>query len=75
MDKVFLLANKRAFYPVTKFSKVGARASSKSAMNTSAPEFKAFIVPLKVGGPVISIYLFSSSYGTLATYQSPYLTD
>jgi len=39
-------------------------------IQTSAPEFIAFIQPFLLGGPVISIHLFCNSFGTGATFQS-----
>jgi len=48
----------------------GLKASSKSAINTSAPEFKAFMHNFGFGGPVNSIHLLSKSFGGGDTFQS-----
>ncbi len=45
------IASRRLMCPSTMLRQVGALASSKSAMNPSAPEFSALIVNLAVGGP------------------------
>jgi len=45
----------------------GALESSKSAMNTLAPELRAFITILRSGGPVISTRLSSRSCGSFPT--------
>ena len=52
---------------------VGEVESSKSAMNTSAPEFKALIIIFLSTGPVISTFLFVTSFGGGVTFQSPSL--
>ena len=48
------IASRRLRCPSTMLCQVGALASSKSAMNPSAPEFSALIVILRSVGPVIS---------------------
>ena len=53
---------------------VGESASSKSAMNTSAPELNALIIILRSTGPVISTWRFCRSLGVEATFQSPLRT-
>ncbi len=47
----------------------GALESSKSAINTLAPEFRALITILRSGGPVISTRLSSRSVGSFPTCQ------
>src|ERR1700686_4155505 len=49
---------------------VGVFESSKSAMYTLAPEFKALIIILRSTGPVISTRRSSMSFGIDATFQS-----
>ena len=53
------------------FSHVGELASSKSAMNTLAPELSALITILRSTGPVISTRRSAISSGDGATCQSP----
>ena len=48
----------------------GALESSKSAMNTLAPEFRALMTILRSGGPVISTRLSSRSCGSFPTWQA-----
>ena len=50
---------------------VGEFESSKSAMNTVAPEFSALITILRSTGPVISTRRSAISSGVGATRQSP----
>ncbi len=57
------------------FCQVGALASSKSAMNPSAPELRALIVSLRSVGPVISTQRCWRSSGAGATRQSPSRTS
>ena len=52
------------------FFQVGEVESSKSAINTSAPEFKALIIIFLSTGPVISTFLFATSDGGGVTVQS-----
>ena len=51
------------------FSHVGADASSKSASQTLAPEFRALMVILRSVGPVISTRRSFSAAGAGATFQ------
>jgi len=53
------------------FSQVGELESSKSVMNTLAPEFSALITILRSVGPVISTRRSARSAGAGATRQSP----
>ena len=57
------------------FDQVGLRASSKSAMKTFAPEFRALIIIFGSAGPVISTRRSSRSAGAGATRQSPARTS
>ena len=59
-----------AAWPPTTFAHVGESESSKSAMNTFAPELSALIVILASAGPVISTRRSSRSAGALATCHS-----
>jgi hypothetical protein len=52
------------------FDQVGDVASSKSAMNTDAPEFSALMIILRSHGPVISTRLSWRSAGIEPTFQS-----
>ena len=52
-------------------AQTGEEASSKSAMNTLAPEFSALTIILRSTGPVISTRRSSRSAGIGATVQSP----
>ena len=52
-------------------AKTGEVASSKSAMNTFAPEFSALTIILRSTGPVISTRRSRRSAGIGATFQSP----
>src|SRR5579885_484808 len=56
--------------PAMLLDQVGELASSKSAMKTFAPEFRALITIFRSGGPVISTRLSSKSAGIGATVQS-----
>ena len=47
-------ASRIATWPPTTFDQVGLRASSRSAMNTRAPELRALIIIFGSAGPVIS---------------------
>ena len=49
-------ASIRFCWPSRTFVQVGESASSKSAMNTSAPEFSALIIIFRSTGPVISTW-------------------
>jgi hypothetical protein len=68
-------ASMRLICPVIWFDQVGELASSKSAMNTFAPEFRALMIILRSTGPVISTLRSSRSAGSFATFQSPALTE
>ena len=57
------------------FSHVGEFASSKSAMNTLAPELSALITILRSTGPVISTRRSAISSGNGAIRQSPSRTS
>ena len=57
--------------PSTTFGQSGALASSKSAMNTLAPELRALMIILRSTGPVISTRRSCRSSGVGATRQSP----
>ena len=61
----------RLIWPSITFGQVGESASSKSAMNTLAPEFSALMTILREVGPVISTRRSSRSSGMGATFQSP----
>ena len=52
-----------AAWPPTTFAQVGDSASSRSAMNTRAPEFRALIIIFGSAGPVISTRRSSRSAG------------
>ena len=52
------------------FRHVGAFESSKSAMKTLAPEFKALMIILRSTGPVISTRRSCRSVGIGATVHS-----
>ena len=56
--------------PPTTFAQVGDSASSRSAMNTRAPELSALIIIFGSAGPVISTRRSSRSAGAGATVQS-----
>ena len=68
-------ASRRLSWPSTMLRQVGALASSKSAMNPSAPEFRALITSLRSVGPVISTHRCLRGSGAGATDQSPSRTD
>ena len=53
-------------WPSTRFAQVGDVASSKSAMNTFAPEFSALMIILRSTGPVISTRRSCRSAGNRA---------
>ena len=57
------------------FSHVGEFASSKSAMNTRAPELSALITIFRSTGPVISTRRSAISSGNGAIRQSPSRTE
>ena len=59
-----------ATWPPITFAQVGLSASSRSAMNTRAPELSALIIILVSAGPVISTRRSSRSGGAGATRQS-----
>jgi hypothetical protein len=48
------IASRRLMWPSIMFDQLGALASSKSAMNPSAPELSALMTILRSVGPVIS---------------------
>ena len=56
-------------------SQVGELASSKSAMNTLAPELRALIIILRSTGPVISTRRSTRALGASGTVQSPVRTS
>ena len=60
-----------ARWPVSRFCQVGEVESSKSAMNTFAPEFSALMTIFGSTGPVISTRRSCRAVGTGATVQSP----
>jgi hypothetical protein len=62
-------ASVRLTCPPTMFSQVGALASSKSAMNTLAPELSALMIIFRSVGPVISTRRSARSGGGGATFQ------
>ena len=62
-------ASRALIWPLTMLSQVGESASSKSAMNASAPEFSAPIIILRSTGPVISAQRCCRSSGVGATCQ------
>ena len=66
-----LTASLRFNCPWTVPVQMGEWESSKSAMYTSAPLFKALIIIFRSTGPVISTRLFSKSDGICPTVQSP----
>ncbi len=63
-------ASASAAWPPTTLAHVGDSASSRSAMNTRAPELSALIIILGSAGPVISTRRSSRSAGAGATVQS-----
>jgi len=63
-------ASRRLICPWIVPSQVGAWESSKSAMKTLAPEFRALMIILRSTGPVISTRRSSRSFGGGATFQS-----
>ena len=63
-------ASARAACPPTTFAQLGDSASSRSAMNTRAPELSALIIIFGSAGPVISTRRSSRSAGAGATDQS-----
>ena len=68
-------ASVRLRCPSMQFSQVGELASSKSAMNTRAPELSALITIFRSTGPVISTRRSAISSGNGAIRQSPSRTD
>ena len=66
-----MIASRTLICPSTMLRHVGELASSKSAMNPSAPEFSALMTSLRSVGPVISTQRCWSAAGTGATVQSP----
>ena len=64
-------ASVRLRCPSMQFSHVGEFASSKSAMNTRAPELSALITIFRSTGPVISTRRSAISSGNGAIRQSP----
>ena len=54
---------------------MGEVASSKSAMNTLAPELSALMTILRSTGPVISVLRSSRSAGAAATFHEPSRID
>ena len=70
LGEVDLALPQRSFrlaWPSIMFAQVGEEASSKSAMNTFAPEFSALMIILRSTGPVISTRRSSRSAGIGAT--------
>ena len=65
------IASERLRWPSIMFSHVGEFASSKSVMNTFAPQFSALITILRSVGPVISTRRSVRSSGAVGTRQSP----
>ena len=63
-------ASRRFCWPSRQLFQVGEFASSKSAMKTFAPEFKALITIFRSVGPVISTRRSSRSEGMGATRHS-----
>ena len=63
-------ASIRLSWPSIWFAQVGVFESSKSAMNTFAPEFNALMIILRSTGPVISTRRSSKSLGIGATVHS-----
>ena len=61
----------RLSWPSIMFDQTGEDASSKSAMNTLAPELSALTIILRSTGPVISTRRSVRSAGIGATFQSP----
>ena len=57
-------------WPAITLAQGGDRASSKSAMNTLAPELRALIIIFRSTGPVISTLRLSRSAGAGATVQA-----
>ena len=57
------IASRRLTWPSIMLRHVGAVASSKSAMNPSAPEFRALMTILRSVGPVISTQRWARSGG------------
>ncbi len=68
-------ASMRLTCPWTTLLQVGESESSKSGMNTSAPELSALIIILRSTGPVISTWRFCRSAGVEATFQLPARTS
>ena len=64
-----LTASRRLTWPSIWLAKVGEEESSKSAMNTLAPEFSALMIILRSTGPVISTRRSRSAAGIGATVQ------
>ena len=67
---VRLTASRRLTWPSRLFVQVGEFESSKSAMNTSAPELSALMIILRSTGPVISTRRSIKSAGMEATDHS-----
>ena len=57
------MASRRLMWPSMRLLQVGVFESSKSAMNTLAPEFNALMIILRSTGPVISTRRSSKSAG------------
>jgi hypothetical protein len=64
-------ASRMLICPSITFSHVGEFASSKSAIQHCAPEFRALIAILRSTGPVISVRRSTRSGGGGGTCQSP----
>jgi hypothetical protein len=60
-------ASRRLIWPWMTFSQVGVFESSKSDMNTFAPELSALMIILRSTGPVISARRSCGSAGAGAT--------
>ena len=69
-EMVRRMASRRLICPCTMLSHNGALASSKSAINTCAPELSALMTILRSTGPVISVRRLRKSAGIGATFQS-----
>jgi hypothetical protein len=68
-------ASRRLTWPSIMFAQVGALESSKSAMNTLAPQLSALMTILRSVGPVISTRRSCRSRGTGPTVHSVSRTD
>src|SRR5207244_1856313 len=64
-------ASSRFNWPSTTFRHAGVFASSKSAMNTRAPEFRALIIIFRSVAPVISTLRSCTSAGSGPLFHDP----